>query len=68
MIVTLLCVCVYTSTEKGKKKIKKKKSRVSKKEAKTERTRPSGPIRCDVWIVEQMRYPTDRPTDGHSQS
>ena len=31
------------------------------------KTRPSRPIRCDVWIVEQMRYPTDRPTDGHSQ-
>ena len=33
--------------------------------------RPSRPIRCDVWIVERMRYPTDRPTDqptdGHSQ-
>ena len=26
-------------------------------------TRPSRPIRCDVWIVKQMRYPTDRPTD-----
>ena len=34
-------------------------------------TRPSRPIRCDVWIVKRMRYPTnqptDRPTDGHSQ-
>ena len=34
-------------------------------------TRPSRPIRCGVWIVEQMRYPTNRPTnqptDGHSQ-
>ena len=30
-------------------------------------TRPSRPIRCDVWIVERMRYPTNRPTDGHSQ-
>ena len=28
-----------------------------------EKTRPSRPIRCDVWIVERMRYPTDRPTD-----
>ena len=26
-------------------------------------TRPSRPIRCDVWIVERMRYPTDQPTD-----
>ena len=26
-------------------------------------TRPSRPIWCDVWIVEQMRYPTNRPTD-----
>ena len=26
-------------------------------------TRPSRPIRCDVWIVERMRYPTDRPTN-----
>ena len=32
------------------------------------RTRPSTcrPIRCDVWIVERMRYPTDRQTNGHS--
>ena len=31
-------------------------------------TRPSRPIRCDVWIVERMRYrPTDRPTNGHGQ-
>ena len=30
-------------------------------------TRPSRPIRCDVWIVERMRYqPTDRPTNRHS--
>ena len=27
------------------------------------RTRPSRPIRCNVWIVERMRYPTDRPTN-----
>ena len=27
-------------------------------------TRPSRPIRCDVWIVERMRYrQTERPTD-----
>ena len=26
-------------------------------------TRPSRPIRCDVWIVERLRYPTDQPTD-----
>ena len=27
-------------------------------------TRPSRPIRCDVWIVERMRYrPTNRQTD-----
>ena len=36
-----------------------------------QQTRPSRPIRCDVWIVERMCYPTDqptnRPTDGHSQ-
>ena len=34
-------------------------------------TRPSRPIRRAMWIVERMRYPTDRPTDrqtnGHSQ-
>ena len=34
-------------------------------------TRPSRPIRCAVWIVERMHYPTDRPTnrqtDRHSQ-
>merc|ERR1712002_1334507 len=30
-------------------------------------TRPSRPKRCDVWIVERMRYqPTDRPTDTAS--
>ena len=27
------------------------------------KTRQSRPIRCDVWIVERMRYPTNRPTD-----
>ena len=28
---------------------------------------PSRPIRCAVWIVEQMRYrPTDQPTDTAS--
>ena len=27
------------------------------------KTRPSRPIRCAVWIVERMRYPTDRQTD-----
>ena len=27
------------------------------------KTRPSRPIRCDVWIVKRMRYPTDKPTD-----
>ena len=30
-------------------------------------TRPSRPIRCDVWIVERMRYPTDQPTDQRTQ-
>ena len=26
--------------------------------------RPSGPIRCDVWIVKRMRYrPTNQPID-----
>ena len=29
-------------------------------------TRSSRPIRCDVWIVEQMRYPTNRQTDRAS--
>ena len=30
-------------------------------------TRPSWPIRCDVWIVERMRYrPTNRLTDTAS--
>ena len=37
----------------------------------TSKTRPCRPISCDLWIVEQMRYPTnsptDRPTNGHSQ-
>ena len=27
------------------------------------KTRPSRPIRCDMWIVERMRYPTDQQTD-----
>ena len=26
-------------------------------------TRPSRPIRCDVWIVDRMRYPIDQQTD-----
>ena len=26
-------------------------------------TRPSWTIRCDVWIVKRMRYPTNQPTD-----
>ena len=30
-------------------------------------TRSSRPIRCDVWIVERMRYPTNQQTDRHSQ-
>ena len=31
------------------------------------KTRPSRPIRCDVWIIERMRYqPTDRQTNEHS--
>ena len=28
-----------------------------------EETWPSRPIRCDMWIVERMRYPTNRPAD-----
>ena len=32
------------------------------------KTRPSRPIRCDVWIVERMRYPTDRPTDQQTDT
>ena len=28
----------------------------------TQKTRPSRLIRCDVWIVERLRYRTDRPT------
>ena len=31
------------------------------------KTRPSRPIRCDVLIVERMRYPTDQPTDKPTQ-
>ena len=32
------------------------------------KTRPSRPIRCDVWIVERMRYqPTNRQTDQRTQ-
>merc|ERR1712074_134300 len=35
------------------------------------KTRPSRPIRCDVWIIERMRYrqtnqPTNQPTDTAS--
>ena len=33
------------------------------KDAFGKKTRPSRPIRCDVWTVERMRYPTDQPTD-----
>ena len=33
------------------------------------RIRPSRSIRCDVWIVERMRYrPTDRPTETDTAS
>ena len=31
-------------------------------------TRPSRPIRCDMWIVERMRYPTDRPTNRQTDT
>ena len=35
---------------------------------KANETRPSRPIRCDVWIVERMRYrPTDRPTNQRTE-
>ena len=27
------------------------------------KTSPCWPIRCDVWIVEQMRYPSNQPTN-----
>ena len=27
------------------------------------KTRPSRPIRCDMWIVERMQYPTNQPTN-----
>ena len=26
----------------------------------------SRPKRCEVWIIERMRYPTDQPTDTAS--
>ena len=30
----------------------------------TFKTRPSRPIRCDVWIIQRLRYqPTNQPTD-----
>ena len=38
-----------------------------KDKQKQKQTRPSRLIRCDVWIVERMRYPTDQLTNGHSQ-
>ena len=34
-----------------------------KSDKKHKKTRPSRSIRCDVWIVKWMRYPTDQPTD-----
>jgi len=50
--------------ERLKKREAKKKNKNKEKEGKT---RPSRPIRCDVWIVERMRYrPTDRQTDTAS--
>ena len=55
---------------KEKSKCKKKKHRKKQRRKMTEepeKTRPSRPIRCDVWIVERMRYrPTDQPTDTAS--
>ena len=42
---------------------KKEGRKDEKRKERKEETRPSRPIRCDVWIVERMRYPTDQPTD-----
>ena len=39
-----------------------KEGKDKKKETK-EKTRSIRPIRCDMWIVERMRYPTDQQTD-----
>ena len=33
----------------------------------TWRTRPSRPMRCDMWIVEWMRYPTNQPTNRRTE-
>ena len=35
----------------------------NKRERERERERTSRPIRCAGWIVERIRYPTNRPTD-----
>ena len=55
---------------RDKRKEARKEERKERKEERKERgrTRPSRPIRYDMWIVERMRYrQTDRPTEGHSQ-
>ena len=43
-------------------KMRKKTKSKEEKEPRRIRTRPSRPIRCDVWIDERMRYPTNRRT------
>ena len=40
---------------------------MTKGSAKWFETRPSRPIRYNVWIVERMRYPTDQPTNQRTQ-
>ena len=57
--------------EADQKKEERENKRMKETEEEKKRTRPSWPIRCDMWIVEQMRYrqtdqPTDQPTDTAS--
>ena len=47
--------------------MKEGRKRGKREKEEKKRTRPSRPIRCDVWIVEGMRYPTDRQTDRQSE-
>ena len=49
--------------KKGGTKEKRMKAKKEREKRDKKKTRPSRPIRCDMWIVERMRYPTDRQTD-----
>ena len=70
-LIWLHCIWMHASTPAHPlalgMRIPKYLFNLSKIETLVRETRPSRPIRCDVWIVEWMRYrPTNRPTDTAS--